>query len=113
MEPPMSFPDILANRHSVGNALWLYEYLLSNTQVVDLPWMPVAGGMWITDEQLAYRVDVTAPTIKRWRKKLEKLGYLHTEVVQPRFRRMWLANANASTRQQTLLEAPVSTSVVN
>lgn len=38
----MSSLDIFASRHSVGNALWLYEYLLSNTQPVDLPWMPVA-----------------------------------------------------------------------
>jgi hypothetical protein len=109
----MSLPDILSCRHSIGSALWLYSYLLSNTQVVDLPWMPVAGGIWVSDEQLAYRVDVTTATIKRWRKKLEKHGYLHTEVVQPRFRRMWLANANASIRQQTLLAAPVTSGVVN
>lgn len=109
----MSLPDILACRHSIGSALWLYDYLLSNTQVVDLPWMPVAGGIWVTDEQLSYRLDVTTATIKRWRKKLEKFGYLHTELVVPRHRKFWIANANASTRQQTLLEAPVTSGAVN
>jgi hypothetical protein len=109
----MSPLDILACRHSIGSALWLYEYLLSNTQIVDLPWMPVARGIWVTDEQLAYRVDVTVPTIKRWRKKLEKFGYLHTEIVVPRHRKMWLANLTATSGQQTLVEAPVTTSTVH
>ena|SRR6476660_4558092 len=45
----------------------------------DEPWMAVATGFWITDEQLAYRLDVTAPTIRRWRLRLERLGYLRCE----------------------------------
>lgn len=105
----MTLPDILGSRHSVGPALFLWEYLLcNNTKLIDAPWMPVADGIWISDEQLAYRLDVTAPTIKRWRRRLEQLGYLRTELVRRRYRKFWLANAYASSQEQSLLTAPVA-----
>jgi hypothetical protein len=109
----MSLPDILFCHRLVRDALWLWEYLLANTVPSDEPWMAVATGFWITDEQLAYRLDVTAPTIKRWRLRLERLGYLRFELVRPRHRLMWLANLQAPSQSQTLLEAPVAAGLVN
>ena len=76
----MTLPDILGCRHSVGTALFLWEYVLCQTKLIDEPWMPVAKGIWISDEQLAYRLDVTTGTIKRCRKRLEQLRYLRTEL---------------------------------
>jgi len=107
----MNLP-ILARHHSVGSALWLYEYLRDNTKPIDAEWQPVADGIWITDEQLAYRLDVGVATIKRWRKRLEALGYVYSELVRPRYRKLWLANPNATRREQTLLAAP-ATGLVN
>lgn len=89
----MSLPEIPVCHHSIRDAL----YLLSNTKLIDEPC-----------EQLAYRLDMTAATIKRWRKRLERLGHVRTELVRPRYRKMWLANAYASSREQTLLDAPVT-----
>jgi len=103
----MTLPDILGCRQSVGTALYLWEFILCQTKVIDEPWMSVAGGMAITDEQFAFRLDTTAATIKRWRTRLEQLGYLRTELVRRRYRKMWLANAYASSPEQTLLTAPV------
>jgi transposase len=71
----------------------------------------VAGGIWVSNEQLAYRIDVGVPTIERWRKRLERAGYLRCELVRPRFRKMWLVNMNAVRREQTLVEAPASSAV--
>jgi hypothetical protein len=109
----MNLP-ILARHHSVGAALWLYEYLRDNTKAIDAAWMPVADGIEITDEQLAYRLDVTAATIKRWRERLERLGYVFSELMRPRHRRMWIANENARPRrEQSFLQASAANGLVN
>lgn len=107
----MNLP-ILARHHSVGSALWLYEYLRDNTKLIDAEWMPVGDGIEITDTQLGYRIDVSEGTARRWRVRLEKLGYLYSERTRARYRRLWLANPNAPRREQTLLAAP-ATGLVN
>jgi hypothetical protein len=107
----MTLTDIFLHRPSLGTALWLYEYLAWNTQLTENPWIPVAGGVAFTDEYLAYRLDVTAATIGRWRKRLERLGYVRTQLVRPRYRKMWLPNLHMSNRQQTLMETPVNAAV--
>jgi|SRR5580692_490403 hypothetical protein len=103
----MNMP-ILARHHTVGTALWLYEYLREHAKQTEAEWMPVADGLWITDTQLAYRLDVTEATVRRWRKRLERLGYAYTELVRPRYRKFWLANPNALAKQQAQLQAPMS-----
>jgi hypothetical protein len=110
---PMSLPlpDVLTAHYAIRDALWPYLYLLTNTTPSDEPWIPVAGGIWVSNEQLAYRIDVGVPTIERWRKRLERAGYLRCELVRPRFRKMWLVNMNAVRREQTLVEAPASSAV--
>jgi hypothetical protein len=107
----MTPADFFLHRPSLGTAPWLYEYLAWNTQPTDDPWIPVAGGAAFTDEYLAYRLDVTATTIGRWRKLLERLGYVRTLLVRPRYRRMWLPNLHTAGRQQTLMETPVNAAV--
>jgi hypothetical protein len=106
----MNMP-ILARHHSIGASLWLWSYLVENTKPVDAEWRPVADGIEITDEQLGHRLDVGVATIRRWRKRLEALGYICTELMRPRYRRMWLANQNGPPWQQSL-QAP-ATSFVN
>jgi hypothetical protein len=107
----MTPTDFLLHRPSLGTALWLYEYLAWDTQLAEDRWIPVAGGAAFTDEYLAYRLDVTAATIGRWRKLLERFGYVRTQLVRPRYRKMWLPNLHMSSRQQTLMETPVNAAV--
>ena len=111
LKTPMTPADFFANRPAVGSALWLYEYLAWNTQLTEDSWIPVADGVAFTDEYLGYRLDVTATTVGRWRKLLEKLGYVRTQLVRPRYRKMWLPNMQTPTRQQTLIETPVNAAV--
>jgi len=103
----MSLP-ILARHHSVGAALWLWEYLRDNTKVIDAAWMPVADGIEITDVQLGYRIDVSEGTARRWRMRLEKLGFLYSERTRARYRRLWISNQNAPRWEQSLLQAPAT-----
>jgi hypothetical protein len=91
--------------------LWLYLDLLASTRLIDERLMPVAEGIAISDEQLAHRLDLTMATIGRWRKLLERLGYVRTQLVRPRYRKMWLPNLHAGSRQQTLMETPVNAAV--
>jgi hypothetical protein len=109
----MNPPAILSNHRVVGPALVLHQYLAAHTTPGDEPWLPVSGGMWVTTEQLAYRLDTTAPTIEKWRKRLERLGYLCSEKVRPRFRKYWIRNENARPREQSLLQAPAASGLVN
>ncbi len=103
----MTLP-ILARRHAIGSSLWLWSYLAENTKAVESEWMPVADGMWISDTQLGFRIDVGEATIRRWRKKLMALGYIYVERVRPRYRKFWIANPNPPVREQGLLQAPAS-----
>jgi hypothetical protein len=103
----MTLPDILSNRRQVGPALYLWEYLVCQTRLVDEPWMLCAAGVCVTDERHGFLLDVGAATIRSWRKTLERLGYVRSELVSPRYRKFWLANAYASKRNETLLEAAV------
>jgi hypothetical protein len=108
----MNPPAILSNHHAIGAALVLYEYLAAQTTPRNEQWLAVAGGIWVSIEQLAYRLDTTAPTIERWRKRLERYGYIHSEKVRPRFRKFWIANEKAWPRELSQLQAP-ATSFVN
>jgi len=106
-------PVILSNHRAVGAALVLHQYLAAHTTPGGDPWLAVAGGIWITSEQLAYRLDTTASTIERWRKRLERFGYLHSERVRPRFRKFWVANENARPREQASVQAAAANGLVN
>jgi hypothetical protein len=107
-----AIPAILSNHRAIGPALALHQYLVAHTTPGGEQWLAVAGGIWVSIEQLAYRLDTTAPTIERWRRRLERYGYVHSEKVRPRFRKFWVANENAWPREQSLLQAP-ATSFVN
>jgi predicted DNA-binding transcriptional regulator len=96
---------IFSSRGTVRDALWLWAWLLSHTKLVNVEWQPVADGFAITDEQIAWNLDVSADTVRRWRRRLERLGFIRTELVRPRHRRFWLVKPGGP--EKALLEAPV------
>lgn len=88
----MTLPEILGNRDAVGSSVWLWLYLSNYTDLANQRWQTVLSGGVVTDEQIAFHLDVSAGQIRRWRRRLENLGYIKTELVSPRHRRFWLSN---------------------
>lgn len=85
-------PALLANYANVRGALFLWHYLSNYTPAVATEWQPVGSGFAFSDEYLGAHLDVAAATVRRWRMRLETLGYLKSEVIGPRRRRFWLLN---------------------
>jgi hypothetical protein len=54
------------------------------------------------DEFLAAQLKVSVAMLRRWRVRLEGLGYVRTEPVPSRHRRFWILNVNPKTEQPEL-----------
>jgi hypothetical protein len=104
-------PPILGNFNEVRGALWLWFLLvISAPRLSDTTeeWVPVASGIPFQDEFLASQLRVSVTMVRRWRVRLEGLGYVRTESVPPRHRRFWILNVNAQSAEQPELQ-PMTT----
>lgn len=88
----MNPPSILSNFAAVGNAVWLYQWILIYTRPANTRWQIVANGEPMSDERIAVCIDVSASMVRRWREKLTRLGYVKVELVRPRHRKFYLVN---------------------
>lgn len=80
-------------RHQTGNAIFLWLLLFDNTtwRLGD-EWGVVAAGVSISDEELAFRLGVSAATARRYRLTLVKAGLLRcgsTGHTSPMWLRGW------------------------
>jgi hypothetical protein len=101
-------PYILSNQAEVRDGVWLWLLFLANSANLNQSpdsWVPVANGLPLQDEALAVQLRVSARVVRRWRMRLERLGYIRSEVVYPRHRRFWVLNMDPKT-EQTPLQAP-------
>jgi hypothetical protein len=102
----MPAPLIFNNQGAVRDAMWLWLWLWTLTKPVNAEWQPVSDGFAISDTQIALNLGVSVETVRRWRRRLERLGYIYTEVAKPRHRRFWLVKPTGP--EQALLAAPVA-----
>jgi hypothetical protein len=109
VERLMAAPLIFANHGTVRDAVWLWLWLWTYTKPLNAEWQPVSDGLAISDVQIAWNLDVSVETVRRWRRRLERFGFIRTELVRPRHRRFWLVKPAGP--EQALLEAPVAASV--
>lgn len=105
----MPAPFIFTSHGTVRDAVWLWAWLLSYTKLVNAEWQPVSDGFAISDVQIAWNLDVSVETVRRWRRRLERLGFIRTELVKPRCRKFWLVKPAGP--EQSLLEVPVASAV--
>jgi hypothetical protein len=105
----MPAPLIFNSHGAVRDALWLWLWLWVYTKPVNAEWQPVSGGFAISDAQIAFNLDVSVETVRRWRRRLERLGFIRTELVRPRCRKFWLVKPTGP--EQSLLEVPVAGAV--
>jgi hypothetical protein len=104
-------PPILGCFKEVRGALWLWFLLvISAPRLSDTTeeWVPVASSIPFQDEFLAAQLKVSVAMVRRWRMRLERLGYVKTEPVPPRHRRFWILNVNAKSAEQPELQ-PMTT----
>jgi hypothetical protein len=104
----MAAPLIFSNHGTVRDALWLWAWLLSYTKLVNAEWQPVADGNAIPDSQIAWNLDVSVETVRRWRRRLERLGFIRTQVVRPRHRRYWMVRVQPTDPARSLMETAAS-----
>lgn len=95
--------EIGARRRAIGDAIWLWVLLGQYATESNEDWWLVGGGEQISDERLAVYLDVSAAIAKKWRKRLEGLGMIRTEMIRPLQRKFWLRNPD-KMEQATALE---------
>jgi len=109
----MPAPLIFNSRAEVRDALWLWTWLLSYTKNVDADWQPVADGIAIPDAQIAWNLDVSVETVRRWRRRLERLAFIRTQIVRPRYRQYWMVRVRPNDPARALMESASSSTLVN
>jgi hypothetical protein len=90
VDPLMPIP-LFSSHGTVKNAIWLWLWLWTHAKPSDGAWEPVSDGMPISDAQIAVSLDVGVETVRRWRQRLEGLGFIRSKIVRPRHRRFWIA----------------------
>jgi hypothetical protein len=108
----MPVPLIFSSHSRVRDAVWLWLWLWTYTKPFNAQWQPVSDGLPISDAQIAFNLDVGVETVRNWRKRLERLGFIRTELVRPRHRHFWLGKPGGAP-DQSLVETPAASSVVN
>lgn len=84
--------EIGPQRRKLGESIWLYLLLIVHATQAEGPWWPVCASAPISDERLAVFLDVAAPTVREWRQKLERAGFVRSEPSGlPLHRRFWVA----------------------
>jgi hypothetical protein len=87
----MAAPLIFGSHGTVKSAVWLWLYLWTYAKPSDGAWESVSDGSPISDAQIAVALDVGVETVRRWRQRLEGLGFIRSKIVRPRHRRFWIA----------------------
>jgi len=105
----MPVPFIFGSHGRLRDSVWLWLYLSTYTKPLNTEWQPVFDGNAISDAQVSFNLDVGVETVRRWRQRLERLGYIRTEVARPRFRRYCLGRPGSP--EQSLVATPVSEAV--
>jgi Helix-turn-helix domain len=106
----MSVPLIFGSHGRVRDALWLWFYLWTYAKPSTTEWQPCFDSLPISDAQIAFNLDVSVETVRKWRSRLEKLGFIRTEVVRPRYRRYLLGKPGVPDQSlaATQVEGPVN-----
>jgi hypothetical protein len=76
----MPVPLIFGSHGRVRDALWLWFYLWTHAKPSGTEWQPCFDGSPISDAQIAFNLDVSAETVRKWRLRLERLGFIRTDV---------------------------------
>jgi hypothetical protein len=105
----MPVPLIFGSHGKVRDALWLWFYLWTYAKPSGTEWQPCFDGSPISDAQIAFNLDVSAETVRKWRLRLERLGFIRTDVARPRYRRYWLGKPGSP--EPSLVATPVSEAV--
>jgi hypothetical protein len=105
--------SLIFGRHgTVRDAVWLWLWLWTHTKPLNnAAWQPVSDGSPISDVQIAFNLDVGVETVRRWRQRLEGLGFVRSEIVRPRYRRFWTVGARPIGPARSLAGMPVSNAV--
>ena len=74
----MPVPLIFSSHATVRDAVWLWLWLWTYTKPFNAEWQPVSDGLPISDAQIAFNLDVSVETVRKWRKRLERLGFIRT-----------------------------------
>jgi hypothetical protein len=106
----MAVPLIFGSHGKVRDAVWLWLYLWTYTKPFNGEWQPVFDNSPISDAQIAFNLDVSVETVRRWRLRLERLGFIRTDIVRSRYRRYWLGKPGAPEQSlaATQVEGPVN-----
>lgn len=79
-------------RKQMGRSVYLLAELLqhtpSNWSGKEPVW--VAGGLIVSDRELAKRLEVTIPTVKNWRSRLRKIGVIGWLLSPGKGRAYWI-----------------------
>jgi hypothetical protein len=101
-------------RRQVEQAVWLLLLLHHYAnQEGDEIWWPVCGGAPISDERIAVFLDVRAATAQKFRKRLERTGYIRTEPATPLHRKFWVLNLDQATEKKSMPDIFLTSKLVH
>jgi len=94
-------------RGQLGDSVWLWLLLCRFADLAgDAEWLPVYGGGEVSDGRLGVYLNVAESTARKWRVRLERVGWIRSEAASHLHRKLWVRNLDQAEQEKSLREMP-------
>lgn len=75
----MRSEELFEKCHEIGPAIWLLMLYWAASDPEEMPWFIVMHGDPLSDQEVSAYLSVSVHTAARWRKKLQRTGFVQAE----------------------------------
>src|SRR6266403_2247283 len=94
---------VLERLRAMGPTVWLFLLYQNNAEYSGDPvWAPVGEGSAVTDVHVASVLGISASTAVSWRRRLERVSVIKTQVCRGGVFKIWLAHSDAPSTQPSV-----------